>query len=280
MPGQGSLGWALDLFAHWQPLYVLAWLIACGIGALRDRRWLLCLPLLALPWFTASPKAPRSEGPPDLVMAVANVNIRQRDPAALLAWLQHQPADIVVLTELSPDYADPLARRSYGGFAHRALHPLVSPPGLGILSDRPLHDVRLVEDRLGALRMEAGLDIDGHRVRFVAAHPKPPMATRKYRARDKLMRELAVSATNEPMIVAGDLNATPWSSALLGADMRALRRTTGGAPTYPSEGAGVFGIGIDHVLVSSGFAQTGAERGPDIGSDHLPVRVGLRWQGE
>ena len=33
-------------------------------------------------------------------------------------------------------------------------------------------------------------------------------------------------------------------------------------------------------LVSSGFVQTGAERGPDIGSDHLPVRAGLRWRGE
>jgi len=52
------------------------------------------------------------------------------------------------------------------------------------------------------------------------------------------------------------------------------------APTYPSEGRGLFGIGIDHVLVSSGFVQTGAERGPDIGSDHLPVRAGLRWRGE
>jgi len=280
MPGQGSLGWALDLFAHWQPLYALAWLLACALGALRDRRWLLGLPLLALPWFTASPVAPRADGPPTLVITVTNVNIRQRDPTALLGWLDRQPANIVVLTELSPDYAEALARQGYGGFPHRALHPLASPPGLGILSDRPLYDVRVVPDRLGALRMEAGVDIGGRRIRFVAAHPKPPMATRKYRARDGLLRELAASAAREPMIVAGDLNATPWSSALLGADLHPLTRATSWAPTYPSEGRGLFGIGIDHVLVSSGFVQTGAERGPDIGSDHLPVRAGLRWRGE
>ena len=280
MPGQGSLGWALDLFAHWQPLYALTWLLACALGALRDKRWLLGLPLLALPWCTASPVAPHADGPPELVIAVANVNIRQRDPAALLDWLDRQPAHIVVLTELSPDYAEALARQGYGGFPHRALHPLASPPGLGILSDRPLRNVRVLPDGLGALRKEADLDIDGRTVRFVAAHPKPPMATRKYRARDHLLRELAMAAGTQPMIVAGDLNATPWSSALLGAEMRALRRATGWMPTYPSEGRGVFGIGIDHVLVSSEFAQTGAERGPDIGSDHLPVRAGLRWRGE
>jgi endonuclease/exonuclease/phosphatase (EEP) superfamily protein YafD len=128
--------------------------------------------------------------------------------------------------------------------------------------------------------MEVDLDIDGRSVRFVVAHPKPPIATRKYRARDHLLRELAAAAATRPMIVAGDLNATPWSSGLLGADMRALRRITGAAPTYPSEGGGIVGVGIDHVLVSSEFAGTGAQRGPDLGSDHLPVRVGLRWRSE
>lgn len=280
MPGQGSVAWALDLFVHWQPLYALAWLLACLLGALRDRRWLLGLTLLALPWFTASPVAPQSDEPPDLVVTVANVNIRQRDPTTLLDWLDRQPANIVVLTELSPDYAAELAARNYGDFAHHALHPLASPPGLGVLSDRPLRNVRVLPDGLGALRMEAELDIHGRSIRFIAAHPKPPMATRKYLARDRLLRDLAMAAGRQPMIVAGDLNATPWSSALLGADLQPLKRATGWAPTYPSEGKGVFGIGIDHVLVSSGFAQTGAERGPDIGSDHLPVRAGLRWRGE
>jgi endonuclease/exonuclease/phosphatase (EEP) superfamily protein YafD len=280
MPGDGSIGWALDLFAHWQPIYALTWMIACLLGALRDKRWLLGLPLMALPWFTASPVAPHSDESPDLVVAVANVNIRQRDPDALLTWLQEKPANVVVLTELSPDYAAELATRKYGGFAHHALHPLVSPPGLGVLSDRPLSNMRVLADGLGALRMEADLDLDGRSVRFVAAHPKPPMATRKYLARDRLLRDLAMDAATRPTVVAGDLNATPWSSALLGTDMHPLTRVSGWAPTYPSEGKGVFGIGIDHVLVSPGFERTGAERGPDIGSDHLPVRAGLRWRGE
>lgn len=277
-PGSGPLAWALDLFAHWQPVYAVAWMMACLLGALNSRRWLLGLPLVLLPWLSASPKAVEMHGPPDFVVSVANVNIRQRDPEALLAWLERHPANVVVLTELSPDYADALKARHYGGFRYQAFHPLVSPPGLGLLSDRPLRNVRLIPDRLGAFRMEADLDIEGRAVRFVALHPKPPMATRKYTERDRLLRTLSVTAGSQPMIIAGDINATPWSSALLGAHATQLARITGWAPTYPSEGGGVFGIGIDHVLVSPQFAGTDAERGPDVGSDHLPVRVGLRWR--
>lgn len=253
-------------------------MLACLLGALDRPRWLLGLPLLALPWLTASPKAMQVQGPPDLIIAVANVNIRQRDPEALLGWLQRHPANVLVLTELSPDYADALKVRQYGGFMHQALHPLASPPGLGLLSDRPLRNVRLIPDRLGALRMEADLDIDGRAVRVVAVHPKPPMATRKYTERDRILRYLAMNAGSQPTIIAGDVNATPWSSALLGAHANRLARITSWLPTYPSEGAGVFGIGIDHVLVSPEFAGTEAHRGPDIGSDHLPVRAGLRWR--
>lgn len=280
LPGEGPLAWALDLFAHWQPVYMGTWLLCCLQGALRRRHWLLGLPLLALPWFSSSPMAARMAGPPDVVVVVANVNIRQRNPQALLDWLRRHPANLVVLTELSPDYAEALRAHHYGGFAYQALHPLASPPGLGLLSDRPLHDVRVVPDRLGALRLEANLHVRGHAVHFIAAHPKPPMATRKYAARDHLLRDLAKTSRQRPTIIAGDLNATPWSSALLRAEVHPLRRATSWAPTYPSEGGGIFGVGIDHVLVSRQFARTGAERGPDIGSDHLPVRAGIRWQGE
>ena len=36
-------------------------------------------------------------------------------------------------------------------------------------------------------------------------------------------------------------------------------------------GGGILGISIDHILVSPHFAVVKTERGPDIGSDHLPV---------
>lgn len=280
LPGSGPVAWVLDLFSHWQPVHAALWLLACLLGASGRRRWLLGLPFALLPWATASRMAAPAEGPAKLVVAAANVQRDNHDPAPLLAWLERHPANLVVLTELSPAYAEALQRRAPARWRHRALHPQLSPPGLGVLSDRPLHDVRVLPDALGALRIEADFLLDGVDVRLVAIHPKPPWSTRKHEARDRLLGDIAAVARARPVIVAGDANATPWSSALLATRARGLARATGNWPTYPTEGGGIAGVAIDHILVSPHFARVHAERGPDIGSDHLPVRAGLRWRGE
>lgn len=280
LPGSGTLAWALDVLSNWQPWYATVWLLACLLGASGRRRWLLGLPLTLLPLATSSRMPLRLEGPADIVVVVANVNKKSRDPQALLAWLEQSPANLVVLSELSPAYAEALRRHVFGNFRYRALQSSISPTGIGLLSDRPLHNVRIVPDGLGALRLEADIKLDDIDVRFIAIHPKPPKSTRKHTERDRLVRSLAASTRGMPTIVAGDLNATPWSSALLGAHSHELARITGYAPTYPTEGRGIVGFPIDHILVSPHFAMVQAERGPDIGSDHLPVRGALRWLDE
>lgn len=277
LPGSGPLAWALDVLSNWQPWYATALLLACLLGASGHQRWLLGLPLTLLPLVTSSRMPPRLDGPADIVVAVANVNKRERDPRALLAWLKKSPANLVVLSELSPAYAEALQRHAFGNFRYRALRASISPTGIGLLSDRPLHNVRFIADGLGALRLEADIDLDDIGVRFIAIHPKPPKSTHKHTERDQLVRSLAASTRGMPTIVAGDLNATPWSSALLGAHSRDLARVTGYAPTYPTEGRGIVGFPIDHILVSPHFAVVQVERGPHIGSDHLPVRGALRW---
>lgn len=78
-----------------------------------------------------------------------------------------------------------------------------------------------------------------------------------------------------PGLVAGDLNATAWSSALHQAQRQGFRRTTPLIPTRPSALRSVSGIPIDHVLASPEWRTVESLRGPDIGSDHFPVAVRL-----
>lgn len=280
LPGTGPLAWALDVLSNWQPWYAIAWLFACVLGATGRRQWLLGLPLSLLPLATSSRMPPKLEGPADLVVVIANVNKKSHDPEALLAWVKQSPTNLVVLSELSPGYAEALQRHAFGHFHHRALRPSISPTGIGLLSDRPLRNVRFMPDALGALRLEADIDIENKSVRFIAIHPKPPKSTPKHTERDRLVRGLAASTKGMPTIIAGDLNATPWSSALLGTHSRDLARITGYAPTYPTEGRGIVGFPIDHILVSPHFGRIQSERGPNIGSDHLPVRGALRFLDE
>jgi endonuclease/exonuclease/phosphatase (EEP) superfamily protein YafD len=86
---------------------------------------------------------------------------------------------------------------------------------------------------------------------------------------------LAGEAANGRLVLAGDLNLTPWSprfARLLtetGLDDSGLRR--GLAPTW----LWPFGLAIDHVLVGAGLVALDNHLGPELGSDHRPVIVDL-----
>jgi endonuclease/exonuclease/phosphatase (EEP) superfamily protein YafD len=85
----------------------------------------------------------------------------------------------------------------------------------------------------------------------------------------------AVVTGSAPTVLAGDFNATPWSSAFSGLAEQGLHRATGLTASWPAQMKGIFGIPIDHVMVTSHWAMATSQTGLDLGSDHLPVLVGL-----
>ena len=275
-PSANTFAWLIDLAAHWQLLYAPLWLALCLLCALRSGRWLLLAPFALLPLWSASARLPYDDGiAPELIVVAANVHAGNRDPGPLVAWLRAQPADVVVISELTPEYAEALMRQLGDDYPHRALSPRSSPFGIGILSQRVLYRTRAVSD--GEARTIVATVRAGQRTtRILAAHPMPPLAPEWHGKRDRLLR-IAGETADTPLIVAGDLNATPWSTALIGAGRHGLLRTTGFAPTWPGLGRGAIGIPIDHVLASGHWRRGMSSRGPDIGSDHLPVRVALHW---
>ncbi len=277
-PSANTFAWLIDLAAHWQLLYAPLWLALCLLCALHARRWLLLAPFALLPLWSASARLPDSaSGEPVLVVVAANVHVGNRDPAPLVAWLRAQPADMVVMSELTPEYAQALSHALGDDYRYRELRPLQSPFGIGIVSSLPLRDAALIDDADGVQTLLADVDIAGRPARIVAAHPMPPLAPEWQGKRDAMLTSIAEQAGRQPLIVAGDLNATPWSTALIGAGRLGLLRTTGFAPTWPSSGRGAIGIPIDHVLASGHWRRGASSRGPDIGSDHLPIRVALHW---
>lgn len=280
MPATGGvLGWALDLAAHWQWLYVAVWLVLCVIAATAQPRWLLCAPLALLPLWTASEALPAASSASDrttpaVTVVAANVLASNPEIDRLIAWLKAAPADVVVLTELTHAHAAAIERELGALYPHRAFEPEDSPIGIGLMARRPLTDIALKRSVDGIPSLSARIEIDGRAVRVVAAHPMPPMAPHWHEERDRLLIALADAAGDEPLIVAGDLNATPWSTALAGVVDRGLRRATGLRPTWSNP---YLGIPIDHVLASGHWRRGGAAVGPDIGSDHRPVRAALHW---
>jgi endonuclease/exonuclease/phosphatase (EEP) superfamily protein YafD len=276
----GTFAWLVDLAGHWQWLYLTGLVLACTVAALNDRRWALPLLGVWLPWLTASDPAPsvgQDQIPGDKVLTVAsaNVHLGNRDIAPLIRWISKVNPDVLILHEVSPDYAEGLNKLD--GYQFRRLAPSRDPFGMGVLSRFPFTQSQVVVGADGIQHIEAQIDWNGQPIGLTAWHPMPPISPHDHGMRNRQLRALAQASemSGQPAIVAGDLNATPWSSAFSGLDQAGLRRATGLTPTWPAAGRGSMGIPIDHVLVTKHWRVIGRKLGPNLGSDHMPVMVSI-----
>lgn len=272
----GAASWLIDLGSHWQWLFLLLLVVSSAFLAVLDRRWAIVLLATPLPWLTASPVAPSGERTADaLMVASANIQYRNPDARALVDWLRKEKVDVAVVLEVAPAHVRAL--EAMADYPHRRIVPDEGPFGIAVLSRHPLAAVRVIESAAGIPRIEAAVRLPRGRVRVTALHPMPPLRTEDHFARNLTIRALAeaAAASGEPAILAGDLNATPWSSAFAGLADRGLRRASGLAPTWPAAAAGLMGIPIDHVLVSRQWRVVASRTGPNLGSDHLPVLATL-----
>lgn len=273
-----TMEWLVDLVSHWQWMFLVGLVFACTITVFNDRRralWLLALPLF---WMTAAKPAPDDEYekiPSANVLTVVtfNVHMGNHDTTTLARWLAETKPDVLVLHEVSPEYAKGLD--AITDYPFRYLVPRNDPFGMAVLSRFPLVQAQTVEDGDGLRHILTQLDWSGQPIRLTAWHPMPPISQYAHTKRNYQLQTLAKAAraSGQPAIVAGDLNATPWSNAFSKLDQAGLRRATGLTPTWPAIGYGWIGIPIDHVLVTQQWSVVQREVGPNLGSDHLPVIV-------
>lgn len=272
-----TLIWLIDLGTHWQWFYLASLLLFGALAALGDRRWAIILLAMPLPWLTASPSAPQTNGTEaSLTLMSANLHLDNADARPLLRLLaQHQP-DVLVLLELSPEYAKQL--NNLDAYPHRQINADNSPFGMGLLSRYPLRDVRIVHDEDGIPTITAELDMDGKPLRVIAFHPMPPLEPRFHTARNVALKSMARDAQHHdaPTVIVGDFNATPWSSALTGLDTLGFRRASSLEGTWPAA-LGVMGLPLDQVLVSKTGAVESFRVIDGLGSDHRATLTQLRF---
>jgi len=111
------------------------------------------------------------------------------------------------------------------------------------------------------------------------AHPAPPLNNSARQVGDQLVAECAalVEASKKPTVVMGDLNATGWDLRVLPlkeAGLKDARSGFGILPTWPTHNSLML-IPIDHIFVPESWEVAECLRGPDIGSDHFPLKATL-----
>jgi endonuclease/exonuclease/phosphatase (EEP) superfamily protein YafD len=281
------IGWPFELFVHFRMQYgVAAAVLAAGLLLVRRPAAAALAALLAVaqfwpaaPRLHASEPAIRCDGDPFTVV-IANLAFDNEDRQPLLAWIAQYPADLILLQELTPEWA--AAFEGLRDYPHRTQVTRADPYGIGVLSRWPLHEMTerdLAGDGLPSLigYVEAGPT----RLRVAAVHTHTPLLPDRMRMRDLALARLAaeVGAGSGPAIVAGDFNLTPHSPVyrrLL--DQSGLRETLPVGKWSPTWRAGFWPLAlrIDHVFVSPGLCVESAAVGPEFGSDHRPVSVRLR----
>jgi endonuclease/exonuclease/phosphatase (EEP) superfamily protein YafD len=107
---------------------------------------------------------------------------------------------------------------------------------------------------------------------FVVTHlnrpTEPERQTRQAEWLGQLLRELP-----QPVIMAGDFNAAPWSGTMKIIEKADMRRIAHTGPTWPSGPLIFAGIPIDHILGSPGVSASAVKRLVPFGSDHLAVEA-------
>jgi len=219
-----------------------------------------------------------------------NLHGHHADRRALERLVARERPDIVVLTELprAPHARSEVLAGAFpelthvmiddGGSPHDVVihtrwRPLAASTDRSISRILPVMSVDLCEPQESTAPSRC--------LRLVALHAARPLDGGA-QARDAQLERaasLAAAAPSHRAIVAGDLNLTPWSPVF--ADLLArggLRDSALGrglVGTWLSRFI-LFGLPIDHVLVSPAFDVHDRRIGPDLGSDHLPVIVELR----
>ena len=190
------------------------------------------------------------------------------DPRRLEQYLATAPADVVVLSEFGPDKR-PLLRNLAAAYPFQ-VDCAEWACSLALLSRLPFEAAgvaRIAFDQPAFVwaRLGGSLTIIG---------------THLYRpSRDPWLHERQMSALaqfvrriDSPLILAGDLNTSPWSNAF-----RTFRAATGLSPaaklmpSWPAWPLALPQVALDHIFVSSDLAVAAAGTGPAVGSDHLPV---------
>ena len=232
----------------------------------------------------ATVSSPEADAPARVRLMIANVYMHNRQDSALIAIVEENDPDMLLLLETNQWWMDhlPMLRERY---SHYHEHPLDNTYGMALYSRYPLEDFTtmfLQHDDVPSFHSDVSLP-SGQSFRFHGVHPVPPVLSKHPDNKGKKEEELTkvgqlVKARNAPTIVAGDFNDVAWShTSRLFQTNGGLNDTRIGRGLYNSFDAKSYVMRwpLDHVYASGEFQVATFQRLGEFGSDHFPIFVEL-----
>ncbi len=288
----GFFGQYLDvaeLISHFRFLYFLAAiLLVVPVIFLRNRvigiSWAFLLIFTTLPMVPLLLVVDHSLVPSNVErIKIMQANLwggKNSNKAAVLANVHNFDPDVLVFSEITVKW-EKYFDTELSAYKFRKVEPRFG--GIAVYSKLPLSDTKVIYyGDVHRPRIETVLDLNKEKILLIAAHTFIP----KYMSiRNGELEEVAkeTAASKIPVVLAGDLNCSPWSYYFA-----KLERDGDLVDTEPGFGlqcswptsvlqcipTPAF-IPIDHFLVSQEFEVLKRAIGTKDGSDHLPVFIEL-----
>lgn len=195
-------------------------------------------------------------------------------------YLEQEQADVMVLLELTPVWAemlDPLINQ----YPYRMVLPDPEYNGMALLSKYPLDSASWIWPGNSSSPVAySEVNFNEQVIRIVGMHPLAPTRIHKQQRRDEQLEALGklLADQSSPLVMVGDYNITTHHPALRHMQSRLnlqdSRQGIGRQPSWPVS-LGIWGLPIDHCLVSPSVKVLRRELGPILGSDHRPLVVEL-----
>lgn len=273
-----------DIFSHFRMHFIGVASVA-GIAMLSSRfRFLvlligLCLvpvAIFAVPdaFKTADTAAAAPHGEVSVKVLTFNTWFENDDWPAIETYLREEDADIVVMMEFGPS-KQPLLEKLKPLYPHQKNCISIGYCYLVLLSKLPFVAAGHKNKWEGPayIWVRYGKELAGLTV--IGTHlSRPPYAELQLRQMKNLARE--ARDMGERVVVAGDFNATQWSSMIGAFEAESGFARLTSQPTWPTYFLGMPQLGIDHIFISDGVRKLSEPAsGEDAGSDHLPLSVHL-----
>jgi endonuclease/exonuclease/phosphatase (EEP) superfamily protein YafD len=269
---------------------ILAFIELNALPSMLAFALLLCLGIQLVVILSYSPLWPvevkrtgASAGPGTLSLLIANVLMENRSVDQLKDIIWANDPDLVLAVETDAWWCAHLE----GALPHhrfRIAHPLPNTYGMMLLSRLELVDAEvrfLLKPDIPSIR--TGVRLRSKEVIMLyGLHPEPPSPTEADtslpRDAELVLAGREIAESDQPTIVAGDLNDVAWSHT-----SRLFRRIS--RMLDPRVGRGMYNSfharywplrwPLDHVFVSDAFVSRSLKRLPAFGSDHFPIFIAV-----
>lgn len=293
----GRYVWWLDVLANFRPQFLIALLVMGTILMFsRYRKFAVAVLFVAAvnlavvaPLYLGSP----GDAPPDAPgVTVMSFNLLSTNDhyGDVVDFIRENQPDLVLLHESSLPWETAMESSGLGYEVFKARsEDLIF--GTLVMVRKPTERLDIVSFGFAESdprSVEVAFQPEGWdtQLRVLSTHPLAPTDADRAALGDAQLDFAArwASDQQQPYLVSGDFNATPWSwpfrNLIEVGNLRNSQTGFGVQPTFAANSNPFFRVPIDHLVQSEELVVLNRSLGPAMGSDHFPLIVELKFIGD